>query len=423
MASVLDLSPLREGQLRRLVLAQLTSTAGDFMVLAALPFAVFSIGGSVGQVGIALAAQAVVLASLLIVGGIVGDRLPRRSVVVGADLLRFASQGVVAVLLISGGAEFWQLLCAQAALGAGTAFFMPAMNGLVAQAVPARAASAGQRAAGHDEFERGSDRTGARGGGPRCVWARLGVRRRRPELPHQCGTAGEAPSIRTGASRSRAFGDVRSDRGMDRVPPQNMGLGGRGGVRAAEHVRLRAVLRLWPDGGDGVARRSRRLGGNPRRDGLRRAGGRARSTLLEDRLARSWPQRWRWGCGRRRFSCWRSWRRSAWSRRAPPRPGSRWRCSERYGRRLCRLASQPTCARASAPMTCSARSDCSCGVPARRIGAGRGRCRARSDRGSGDHCGGDLHRRCGPERSGAQACRRQRQARRRRRRRGRRSAT
>jgi MFS family permease len=136
MASVLDLSPLREGQLRRLVLAQLTSTAGDFMVLAALPFAVFSIGGSVGQVGIALAAQAVVLASLLIVGGIVGDRLPRRSVVVGADLLRFASQGVVAVLLISGGAEFWQLLCAQAVLGAGTAFFMPAMNGLVAQAVP-----------------------------------------------------------------------------------------------------------------------------------------------------------------------------------------------------------------------------------------------------------------------------------------------
>lgn len=130
-----DLSALREGRLRRLVLAQFSSAVGDFMVLAALPFAVFSIGGSVDQVGIALAAQAVVLALLMILGGAVGDRCRRRTVVVAADLFRFASQGIVAILLISGEAEFWQLLCAQAILGGGTAFFMPAMNALVPQVV------------------------------------------------------------------------------------------------------------------------------------------------------------------------------------------------------------------------------------------------------------------------------------------------
>jgi len=131
-----DPSVLREGHLRRLVLAQLTSTAGDLMVLAALPFAVLSIGGSIAQVGIALAAQAVVLAALLLLGGVGGDRHPRRSVVIAADLCRFTSQGVMAVLLITGSAELWQLVAAQAVLGGGTAFFMPAMHGLMSQAVP-----------------------------------------------------------------------------------------------------------------------------------------------------------------------------------------------------------------------------------------------------------------------------------------------
>src|SRR5258705_7760399 len=130
-----DLSVLREGGLHRLVFAQFASTVGDLMVLAALPFAIFSIGGSIGQVGVALAAQAVVLAVLLLFGGVGGDRLARRSVVVVADLCRFASQAIMAALLISGNAELWQFIVAQAVLGAGTAFFMPAMHGLIAQSV------------------------------------------------------------------------------------------------------------------------------------------------------------------------------------------------------------------------------------------------------------------------------------------------
>jgi MFS family permease len=130
-----DLSVLREGGLGRLVLAQFASTVGDLMVIAALPFAVFSIGGSIGQVGVALAIQGVVLGGLLLFGGVSGDRLARRSVVVAADLFRFGTQGLVAVLLLTGKLELWQLLVAQAALGAGAAFFMPAMQGLISQAV------------------------------------------------------------------------------------------------------------------------------------------------------------------------------------------------------------------------------------------------------------------------------------------------
>jgi len=126
---------LSNGGLRRLVLAQFASTVGDLMVVAALPFAVFSIGGTIGQVGIALAVQGVVLAGLLLFGGVGGDRMARRSVVVAADLCRFAAQAVVAALLLTDNLALWQLLVAQAVLGAGGAFFMPAMQGLISQAV------------------------------------------------------------------------------------------------------------------------------------------------------------------------------------------------------------------------------------------------------------------------------------------------
>jgi MFS family permease len=120
------------------VLAQLASSVGDFMVLAMLPFAIFSIGGSIGQVGLALAGQAIALALLMLFGGAIGDRRSRRTVAIAADLVRFASQGAVAVLLITGHAQLWQLICAQAVLGAGTAFFLPAMNGFVPEVVRAK---------------------------------------------------------------------------------------------------------------------------------------------------------------------------------------------------------------------------------------------------------------------------------------------
>src|SRR4051812_7068850 len=115
MPSFPRLSGLPERPARRLVLAQFASGVGRFMVLAAMPFAVFSIGGSTSEIGIALACEAGVFVSFLLVGGIAGDRLVRRSVLVGSDLLRFASQGSVAMLLILGDAAFWQLVLAQAA--------------------------------------------------------------------------------------------------------------------------------------------------------------------------------------------------------------------------------------------------------------------------------------------------------------------
>ncbi len=124
--------------MRRLVAAQLTSVSGDFIVIAALPFAVFSVGGSGAQVGIAFGAGALFEVLAVLFGGVIGDRFQRRAVMVVADVVRFASQGALAIMLILGAAEFWQLLVVQTIQGVGAALFNPAMSGMVPEVIPER---------------------------------------------------------------------------------------------------------------------------------------------------------------------------------------------------------------------------------------------------------------------------------------------
>lgn len=126
---------LSETAVVRVVGADLMSLFGDFMVLAAMPFAVLSIGGSPGWVAAVLAAQGLSLAAFLPIGGVLGDRLPRKSVMVAANLLRFGSQLILAVLLLTGNASLWLLVVAQVIHGIGTGIFMPAGSAVVPDAV------------------------------------------------------------------------------------------------------------------------------------------------------------------------------------------------------------------------------------------------------------------------------------------------
>src|SRR6202008_4966687 len=67
----------------------------------------------------------------LLAGGVVADRVPRQAVMIGADLVRLASQGLLASLLITGGAEIWMIAALTAVTGGATGFFNPASTGLL----------------------------------------------------------------------------------------------------------------------------------------------------------------------------------------------------------------------------------------------------------------------------------------------------
>jgi predicted MFS family arabinose efflux permease len=107
------------------------------MVAVALAFAVLEVGGSASDVGLVLAAGAFPLVASVLVGGVVGDRASRRAVMVVADLVRVASQGAMAALLIAGTPEVWMLALLAGVTGTATGFFGPAVTGLLPEVVPA----------------------------------------------------------------------------------------------------------------------------------------------------------------------------------------------------------------------------------------------------------------------------------------------
>jgi predicted MFS family arabinose efflux permease len=129
---------LREPNYRRLLLGRTTSLVGDGMAPVAIAFAVLELTGSATDLGLVLAAHGVPMIALLLVGGVVGDRVSPRVSMLGADLVRAASTGLLAVLLISGVAEIWHLALLYAIDGGATAFFNPASNAIVPQVVPGR---------------------------------------------------------------------------------------------------------------------------------------------------------------------------------------------------------------------------------------------------------------------------------------------
>lgn len=127
---------LRHRDFRLLFGGQAISVVGDALFPVALAFAVLELSGSATSLGLVLAAQALPLALLVLVGGVVGDRLSRQRIMVVSDVARAVVQAVAAGLLIGGVAEIWHLAVLAGLYGAAEAFFRPAAGGLVPRLVP-----------------------------------------------------------------------------------------------------------------------------------------------------------------------------------------------------------------------------------------------------------------------------------------------
>ncbi|MGO9960843.1 MAG: MFS transporter [Solirubrobacteraceae bacterium] len=126
-----DLEVLRLRDFRLVYGAELASLIGDGVVPVALAFAVLDLTGSATDLGVVLACRAVALLGSLLAGGVVGDRLGRRGVMIAADLTRLVGQGAIGLLLVTGDATVAELAVSQALLGAATGFFVPASSGLL----------------------------------------------------------------------------------------------------------------------------------------------------------------------------------------------------------------------------------------------------------------------------------------------------
>ena len=128
---------LQEREFRLFFTGQLVSLLGDAVTPFALAWAVLDLTGSARDLGFVLAAKTAPLVVFLLVGGVFADRLPRRGVMLTADVARMAIQATTAALLLSHTARIWELVVLQAFAGTATAFFNPASTGLTPMTVSA----------------------------------------------------------------------------------------------------------------------------------------------------------------------------------------------------------------------------------------------------------------------------------------------
>jgi MFS family permease len=132
-----SLGPLSERPFRLLWLAQTISSAGTAFATVAVAFAVLGLRGSATSLGLVLTAGAVTRLVFLLLGGVWGDRLPRKQVMIVADTVRLCAQAAIAVMLLTGYARIWHVAVANIIVSAASGVFLPASTGLVAQTVSA----------------------------------------------------------------------------------------------------------------------------------------------------------------------------------------------------------------------------------------------------------------------------------------------
>ena len=123
-------TPLWDRRFTLYFTARTVSLFGDAMMPVAAALAVGALYGISG-VGFVLGAWTGTFVILVLFGGVFADRLGARRMMVGADLARVLTQGVLAVAFFTGRPPFWLLVTMAALAGAAVAMFMPGVNGMV----------------------------------------------------------------------------------------------------------------------------------------------------------------------------------------------------------------------------------------------------------------------------------------------------
>ncbi|TML10129.1 MAG: MFS transporter [Actinobacteria bacterium] len=131
----LALAAFRSKPFRLLFAGELVSLLGTAVAPVALAFAVLDLTGSATDLGYVLAAGWLPQIVFILIGGVLGDRLPRDLVMVGANAFSAAAQVVAAGLLLVGVAQPWHLALLAAIRGTATALFFPAAQAVVPEIV------------------------------------------------------------------------------------------------------------------------------------------------------------------------------------------------------------------------------------------------------------------------------------------------
>jgi MFS family permease len=129
-------SPLRHRNFSLLFTGQLISLLGDQAYGLALPWTVLAVTGDARQMALVLAVATVPRVALLLIGGVLADRLTPRLIMLGADLGRMGVVGVLGFTLMVGLPPLWVVAVLAGLEGAGSGLFQPGSQALIPATVP-----------------------------------------------------------------------------------------------------------------------------------------------------------------------------------------------------------------------------------------------------------------------------------------------
>ena len=124
-------NPLANLNLRLLWMGESISLLGDQFYMVALPWLVLTLTGSAVGVGTVFAVSGIPRALLMLVGGVMTDRLSPRVVMLVSNASRIVITGLLALLVMTHAIQVWMLYVFSLLFGVVDAFFFPAYTAMV----------------------------------------------------------------------------------------------------------------------------------------------------------------------------------------------------------------------------------------------------------------------------------------------------
>lgn len=126
----IDLSPLKFRNFRFLYLSQLISLLGSQMTMVTIPFQLYSLTQSTFQTGLVSAIELICLVCTALWGGVLADKLDRRTIIVRAEALMMLLTLVLAFNALSGSPQIWLIYLLAGCISALNGFHRPAFEAL-----------------------------------------------------------------------------------------------------------------------------------------------------------------------------------------------------------------------------------------------------------------------------------------------------
>lgn len=130
------LTPFRHAAYRKLAVALVLSTFASGVWVVGLVWEVIRIGGGPGQLSVVSTAGAIGVLFPALLGGVVADRVPQKSILLVVAAVEVTGMTIVATLSVTDATQIWHLAAVSFMTGMGMAFYYPAYSAWLPSLVP-----------------------------------------------------------------------------------------------------------------------------------------------------------------------------------------------------------------------------------------------------------------------------------------------